>query len=213
MKILTFTLLLANAAAADAVPEWRDLYERCETAVVADMPFDATGLASRPPPVVGEVVEQAPFRDRIDYRTLATSGRIVPAIWGVEGGRFEVELLEYPARNGTRAICEVVVAHDASALDDAEAEALLVAFDDLVGDRLADGDWQELDLDAGVGTTRTGMQLAAPNSRGCIVTASMTVDPADGYFRSSVAEAAGDPGCGGQSLLTGRRALQRKATE
>ena len=123
---------------------------------------------------------------RFDPTPLRTSARQVPAgIWARPGGRFELHLLEYKTRPGTRAICEVFVARSAAALDDDEARAIFAAFDAA----------HDVDVDD---PTRMVATLSEANPRGCKVLASVT--RRKDYFRSSVAEAAGRPGCGGPSL-------------
>ena len=125
-------------------------------------------------------------------RVAPVSARTVPlGPWAAPGGTLRLQLLEYPTRPGSRTICEVVTPPRTD-LSPGEGEALAAAFrawrDDLPPP------WDTADF-AG---DRLGA-LHGPNGRGCDVVASFTFD--DGRLRSSVGERAGDPACGGASLV------------
>lgn len=199
---LLAAILLASPAAAsgDVVSEWRDLQGRCEAAVTEAAPLDVSGLEEREPTLIADVVEEPPFGVRIERVPLQTSVRNVPTgIWGVPGGRFEMTLLEFTTRPGTRAICEVAVARGAEGLSPAEADGIAAAFA-ARRDAMAAGGAFEAET---FGAATVGMTSARPNPRGCPVVVSLTVRREGDRFRSSAAERAGVPGCGGPSLAGG----------
>ena len=185
--------------------EWRNLHARCDAALTRVAALDTDGLIQRPPTLIPNYVDQPPFGRRVEYDVLRLSARTVPTgIWTHPGGRFEMTLIEYPTRPGTRAICEVQVAHGAPDLTDAEAAAILAAFRDTRAARIDAGAFAPLQTETE--GKRAAMVSTEPNPRGCPVVAS--VSRGDGFFRSSVAERAGTSACGGASLMAGLRALQ-----
>ncbi|MEM7488304.1 MAG: hypothetical protein AAF390_04175 [Pseudomonadota bacterium] len=200
--VLLAVFLAAAGPAAALTGEWRDLYDRCERAVLDDMPIDGTDLRQRPPPFLIEEVPDRVFGTRLELDVLRTSLNIVPTgIWLRPGGRFEMRLLEFPTRPGTRAICEIVPARGAPDLTSAEADAVLTAFRDRQAAR-PDGAFETTRSDA----DRVVARATAPNARGCPVVTSVTHDGA--FFRATISEGAGVPSCGGLSLHEGRRRLQ-----
>jgi hypothetical protein len=203
-------LLAASAAAATPAAEWSDLYGRCAKAVTKVEALDTEGLVQRGPTLIPDVVEEPPFGRRIEFDAAPLSARTVPTgIWARPDGRFELTLIEYPTRPGTRAICEVAPARNAPALTAAEAAAVFETFRAARAERIAAGGFAPLDADTE--GRRAAMVSTAPNPRGCTVVASVTRD--GDFFRSSVAERAGTPSCGGASLLAGLRELQMRTGE
>ena len=189
LRALALTFLALPAHASGLADEWRDLHGRCADAVTAGALLDLDGLTERPPEYLVEPRVVALDDDHaltlFERRVLRTSARIVPrGVWAWPGGRLALRLLEYPTRPGIRTLCEVVAAPPGAALPPADARAVFRAFAAEHGGRESDG--------------RIVATLADPNPRGCRVLAS--VSRSDGFFRSSVAEAAGDPACGGPSL-------------
>lgn len=204
MRIIALACLLATPALAsgDVVGEWRDLQTRCMDAVVAGAMLDVSGLEARDPPLIGEVVDQSPFGIRIEYDALRSSARTVPTgIWSLPNGRFEMQLLEYTTKPGIRALCEVSTGADAPALTESEAARIVAAFGEIRDSGVEAGTYVEETFETD-GTT-LGMALAEPNPRECPVVITLTSDPAQDHFRSSAAERAGVPECGGPSLAKG----------
>lgn len=202
MKLAALALLATPAAASDVVAEWRDLHGRCQQAVATGAMLDVSGLDARDPTSIADVVEEPPFGVRIDYDALRTSARTAPTgIWGASGGRFEMTLIEFVTRPGVRAICEVGVAREVATLGAGEAKKIPGAFRDMRAAETVAGTFEAKAFDADAGTVRDGMTLAEANPRGCPVVVSLTSGP--GYFRTSAAERAGVPECGGPSLAKG----------
>ena len=161
------------------------------------------GLTEEPPTLLYGDRRRIGSRSFIRRGISRLSARTVPVgIWAAPGGRFEMRLIEYPTRVGTRTICEVVVDRGKPPLNEAEAEAVADAFDAMRADAIAAGGWEEAALRSDE-TRRTGMERVAPNDRDCPVIASLSIDPSRGYFRSSVSEKVGAPMCGGKSLYNG----------
>ena len=214
--------------ASGLAAEWRDLHDRCAAAVTAAAPLDTTGLRPLAPATLTEPVAtnlSTPTRDRrlprralIDAddgrpfvgtnatdpgnlgtpprgpldpdppravaitrfdRAPARIGRAAPAEWGAPGGRLRLRVIEYPARPGTRAICEVTT-RPGIRVAVSDAAPIRTAFDALPAP-------------------------ATPNPRGCPVVTGYKHHPATGILRTSVSEGAGDPTCGGASLIGDRR--------
>ena len=213
--------------ASGLAAEWRDLHDRCAAAVTAAAPLDTTGLRPLAPATLTEPVatdlstrdrrlprrapialedEDRPFvgtdardpgnlgvppRDLTDPepgsdlritrfdRAPARIGRAAPAEWGAPGGRLRLRVIEYPARPGTRAICEVTT-RPGIRVAVSDAAPIRTAFDALPAP-------------------------ATPNPRGCPVVTGYKHHPATGILRTSVSEGAGDPTCGGASLIGDRR--------
>ena len=212
MKALVLALLLASPAAAsgDVVGAWRDLQDRCRAAVAGAERLDVEGLESRAPSFIARSVEDPLFGERFVLDVLRTSARTVPTgIWGPPGGRFEMQLLEFVTRPGTRAICEVRPARGGPDLTATEADAIWEAFDADRAEAVHGGGYVAADTRSGQDTRRAAIDLAGDNPRGCPVVVSLTVRP--GYFRSSAAERAGVPGCGGPSLAEGGLTLPPSA--
>ena len=206
MSCLASVTLFALPAAAgeDVTAEWRDLHLRCQAAVEGAEMLDISGLEDRNPTLIADIVDEAPFGLRIDFDVLRTSARTIPTgIWASPDGRFEVTLLEFTTRPGTRALCETRVARDAAPLTPAEADAILTEVRRMEAEAIADGTHEAADFEARSGVTRIGMTRTGPNPRGCPVVVSATFDPARDYFRTSTAERAGVPACGGPSLAKG----------
>jgi hypothetical protein len=200
----TSALLAAPAAATEAAADWRDLHDRCATAIATDTALDTEGLRALPPPFTIGEREDPVFGTRITLEVARLSARTVPAgIWVRPGGRFELRLIEYPAAPGLRAICEIRPARPTPPLTEAEGRDVADAFAALRDDRIAAGTHRALDA------ADLAMVATDRNPRDCAVTASLTRD--DGFFRASVGERAGDPSCGGLSLEPGRRARQEAA--
>ncbi|WP_299814348.1 hypothetical protein [uncultured Jannaschia sp.] len=190
-------LLAATPAGAAPVDEWRDLHGRCVEAVRRGTALDTEGLEERPPTLIADVVPEPPFGVRLEYDVLRTSQRLAPrGIWARRDGRFEMQLLDYPTRAGSRSICEVSVARGAPPLTRAEAAPILDAFRDLRREAVAEG--RATVEDDGHDRLRT--EPADPNPRGCPVIVSVTFTPGEDFFRSSAAEGPGAPDCGGVSL-------------
>ena len=190
-------LFAASAALATPEGEWRDLHGRCADSVRTGAALDTGGLEERPPTLIADVVPEPPFGVRLEYDVLRTSQRLAPrGIWARPGGRFEMQILDYPTRAGSRSICEVTVARDAEPLTRAEAAPILDAFRDLRDGAITDGRATA----QGDGRDRLRTASTGPNPRGCPVIASVTYAPGTAFFRSSVAEGPGAPDCGGVSL-------------
>ncbi len=199
------TLLASAATAATLSDEWQDLHGRCLAAVEADVPLNTRGLVERPPTFIARRVPNGQLGTRLQLEVLRQSARIVPTgIWAQPGGRFELHLLEYPTRAGTRAICEIFVARGARRLSAQEGQTVLASFRDLRAG-LLDRGYADIETR---GADRAAVVSGAPNPRGCPVVASVTHDGA--FFRSAVSERAGVPDCGGTSLLAGKRRLQEQ---
>ena len=190
-------LLAASPVWAAPEDEWRDLHRRCAEAVRTGDALDIEGLEERPPTLIADIVPEPPFGVRLEYDVLRTSQRLAPrGIWAQPDGRFEMQILDYPTRAGSRSICEVSVARDAAPLTDAEAAPILDAFRDLRRQAVL----EEAATEEDDGRDRLRTEAVAPNPRGCPVIASVTYTPEDDFFRSSVAEGPGAPDCGGVSL-------------
>lgn len=206
MKAAILALLLAAPASADIISEWHDLQARCGQAVESGAALDLAGLEPRAPTVTYDRQITDGTRRYIAANPARLSGRVVPrGIWGMPGGRFELRLIEYPTRPGTRTICEIIIARGTEPLTEAEGTALLAAFDTMRTEATAGGGWHRADLADDATTTREGMERNVVNRRGCPVIASVTVNAPRAYFRSAVSEKAGIPSCGGVSLFPGGR--------
>ncbi|MEM8848903.1 MAG: hypothetical protein AAGE03_02600 [Pseudomonadota bacterium] len=203
MRIALALLMLLGSPALAVTEEWRDLYGRCERAILDDVPIDGRDLRQRPPPfLIDDAVNPLLGRFTV-LDPLRTSLNIVPAgIWLHPDGRFEMRVLEFPTRPGTRAICEIIPARLAPDLTTREAAAILAAF--------RARDWARFDT-IRAEPTRDIRRAAEPNGRGCPVVTSVTWE--DGFFRSTISEGAGVPSCGGLSLYEGRRRLQTQGAE
>ncbi|MEM7488303.1 MAG: hypothetical protein AAF390_04170 [Pseudomonadota bacterium] len=198
--------LLATAATADPIADWRDLQARCGAAMERGAPLDVAGLEGRRPDV-------RPDRTRtIGNRTVTSRGpararttAIATGTWAHRLGHFQMRLIEYPTASGTRAICEVVPRRNAPPLTDAQTRALRAAFGEMRAAAIASGRWRDAGLDADPPVLREGIRRIRPNPRRCPVIASLTIDPSRDYVRSSVSETAEDLTCGGPSMFSAGR--------
>ncbi|GIT92830.1 hypothetical protein JANAI62_32880 [Jannaschia pagri] len=182
--------------------EWRDLQARCGQAVAGASAIDLSGLEERAPTLT--------YNRRLTDGTrryigqgVARVGTTAPrGVWGRPGGSLELRVIEMKTRPGTRTICEIIPRRGGPGLTAAQMELLRDAYGDMRDRAVATGAWTAVTLRSDDRTRRMGMELHQPNARECSVIASLTVEPATGYFRSAVSEKADVPTCGGPSLLT-----------
>ncbi|MEM9795923.1 MAG: hypothetical protein AAF919_05520 [Pseudomonadota bacterium] len=209
LVLMSAVVISGNSALAlPLADDWRDLHARCRVAVETGAVLETEGLRQRPPQFLWKEVDDGLFGTRFERRVLRTSARIVPTgIWIRPEGRFEMRLLEFPTRAGTRAICEIVSARGAPPLAAGDATRLVRAFEASWAASVEQGRYTRQDRDV-IGAAMASLR---PNGRGCQTVSSITYD--DGFFRSSVGEAAGQPDCGGRSLERGRRALQMQGED
>lgn len=188
LSIFGLFVILSTPAVA-VTEDWKDLQDRCATAVLSGERLNVAGLQDRLPDFLFDVVESDILGPRVELNFSGPTGRTVPTgVWGTQKGPFELWLIEYPTRAGFRAICEVRQARGAT-LSSKDVAALKAAFE------TADGDAIEVSR-AGL----TAYWLTKANPRGCPVVTRLSTQVG---LRSAVSEAAGVPTCGGPSLASG----------